>query len=1075
MRIKRKDKGTHGTSATTARSCKPGDISGTGIAGAASIRRTSSGTEGAKMHVSRLAPSVPFQMTTRRGAKTTSSHASPAGPSSASSGSRRSSLHDVARIDEDPSDLEDAQPAKRSRTLTDSGSPQRASAAHGHSIPESMNGTQTPELAQLRVDASPSTPKTTARKRRASDESMQSTKTMDARPNGLLTRTHSDMSEPQPRRKKRKTADTLADSLDLPPELTDASTAPNSPEPMPEVDGSQNLHNLLPTHGDAPAKAGRRLPGRRRQPHPDMNIEVDLRRQLNLKMSYRSLAKIQKALLDELSSRTITNLFRDAQFHAQCPEYGPLMALLDQRRDDRLDQLHAARTYRLEQLDRVRVAEERIQKEQYINRFRELQDDVLLQCYFRMKRIEREMKTFELGATDDEENVLPPTYTNELYCDKDDRVDSKYASRSRAYVEADKELEKEDVRRRLDLARSAYVDQNDDADDSMDDTLGGFAQFSGPDRIQAIAHYNLSSLANAANNVQRTPSLPRNVAKDYTVPNEHASMLMLLANLSAQQPRTIDTHSLRPDDRSIKHETNNPPQPMAHGNTTPAEPHPVWMSSPAGIPLTKPLDSLDGPAQSSPTKDTREAPDHNTEAAQLETDDATAAEETVGGTTKQMAPVRLSTHRIMDILNHDREVPVPRSRETQLPRPTSQNLSHHNGGSQHEFTSLNLDVSIEGSAKSEEPPVDQALMDALEIAAGAPAQARSSPAPQTRPWAKSMAVTSTDQEEALRRRDPLQKIRELLDKKAREHGREPPDRPQYWRGPSAFRSASTSGSYERLEGGSYDPLRPSTGLHGASPKTASTYSLGPRHESTDHSQGPQLWRDRQLSGSQATQQPAASLYQASASMAYKSEQQRPDPTPPAHQSPYAPPLGTISLPPKPPGPPPSGPINFRFAHYDPVPPRQSYPPASPSYPPASSPVHAPNQVHYNPTYAGTPLYQGGYVPPPGSFQAPPPPSSLPSYPPLKIHQYGGQPILPANMAPPQQVGTPITFVGQSSLPSVFSPTQGQPPTPHYEQRESTTERPAEPQSRPRRPYRSYHAPGTQFRSYQGPVERRRGG
>jgi hypothetical protein len=36
------------------------------------------------------------------------------------------------------------------------------------------------------------------------------------------------------------------------------------------------------------------------------------------------------------------------------------------------------------------------------NRFQELQDDFLLQCYFRMKRIEREMRYQEVDATDDE-------------------------------------------------------------------------------------------------------------------------------------------------------------------------------------------------------------------------------------------------------------------------------------------------------------------------------------------------------------------------------------------------------------------------------------------------------------------------------------------------------------------------------------------------------------------------------------------------------------------------------------------------------------------------------------------------
>jgi hypothetical protein len=297
-------------------------------------------------------------MTTRRGAKTASA------ASSACSGSRRSSLNDAAQFQEAPSDFEDERPAKRSRTSTDSGSPQMSNGSLDNKTP--MNGSQTPELHKSASGAASVLSKAAGKKRRASGDSTQSSKTLKSRPNGVLTRTQSDVSEQQPRRKKRKTTGTPADSADQPPELTDASTAPNSPEQLPDVDGNQSLQHVLPTNGDAPVKPGRRLPGRRRQPHPDISIETDLRRQLTLKMNYRSLAKVQKTLLEELSKRTTENLGKNPNHHRQCPEYEPLMALLQQRRDSRVDQIDAARTYRLEQLQRVRAAEERIQKEQYI-------------------------------------------------------------------------------------------------------------------------------------------------------------------------------------------------------------------------------------------------------------------------------------------------------------------------------------------------------------------------------------------------------------------------------------------------------------------------------------------------------------------------------------------------------------------------------------------------------------------------------------------------------------------------------------------------------------------------------------
>jgi hypothetical protein len=299
-------------------------------------------------------------MTTRRAAKTTSNQTSPAVSSSVTSDSRRSSLNGIAQEEDARSEIDDERPAKRSRMSTESGSPQMSNGAFDNNTP--MNGSQASELQMSVSDALLNPPKTAGQKRRASDGSTQSNKTQ----NGVLTRTQSDVSEQQPRRKKRKTTEAPADSGDQPPDLTDASTAPNSPEQTVEVESSQNLQHVLPTNGDAPAKVARRLPGRRRQPHPDINVEIDLRRQLTLKTSYRSLAKVQKAILDELSNRTIRNLENDPEFYTKCPEYAPVMASLDQRRDGRIDEVSAKRTFRLEQLERERVAEEEIQKQQYI-------------------------------------------------------------------------------------------------------------------------------------------------------------------------------------------------------------------------------------------------------------------------------------------------------------------------------------------------------------------------------------------------------------------------------------------------------------------------------------------------------------------------------------------------------------------------------------------------------------------------------------------------------------------------------------------------------------------------------------
>ena len=1032
-------------------------------------------------------------MTTRRGAKGTSNHTSSAGPSSASSGSRRNSLDENAQNEDATGDHEDARPAKRSRTSSDSGSPQRSNGSPDNNNNNSntpMNGTQTPEPEKLASGATSAAPKTTGKKRRASDGSTQSSKT---RPNGVLTRTQSDVSEQQPR-KKRKTKETAADTAaDQPPELTDASTAPNSPEQMPDVDGSQSLHNILPTSGDAPAKSSRRLPGRRRQPHPDINVETDLRRQLNLKMSYRSLAKVQKLLLEELANRTTKSLEEDPEFHRKCPEYEAVMAQLDQRRDARLDQVNAMRTYRLEQMERVRIAEEHIQREQYINRFRELQDDFVLQIYFRAKQLEREMKGQDANATDDEDNVLPPTYSDEPHHNEDDRIGSKFASRSRAYVEADKELEHESIRKRFSQARAAFVEKDEEADDSIEEVAGGFARFDGPDRTEAIAHYNINSLADAAFEVERTPSPLPEPPKPEVIPNEHADLLMMLADVSSHQPRCS---IVQKPPLYYPHPQQQPPPPP-RTKTPVVKQEDTKEKSPKFAPSAIPPAVSSQVARSSPAESAQPGADVTREAARPEPAENAPAKELE---VPPKSTPRLSTHRIMDILNDDREVPVSRTREQQPPVQEKSTASTHR-----RTTSRSDALRVDAMVNKEEPPIDQALMDALSGPARPPSNPPSSPPSNAQPWPRTSGIPSTrESEESLRRRDPLQKIRDLLDKKAREHGREPSERSSYGR-PPVFPNRPTGqppSGQERGEVAGYDPTRPATGLYDSLP--GGSYPYPSRRE--PHEQTTQHWdHDRRASGSQAPQHSAASPYQSHAAQSHYSEHSRSGPTPPTHQSPYAPPPGSLSLPPKPPGPPP---INYRFAHYDPAPAPRPYPPQSPSFPPSSHPPQSTSQPQYPNPYGNAPAYQGGYIPPPGSFQAPPPPpSSVPSYQPLKSHQYGGQPILPANMAPPppqQHNGPPpptLPFIGQGAPPpppahassqpqgsqQAYSPTHPHPPALQYEQQaqpqqreaqsqnSSSTERSSDSQSRPRRPYRSYHAPGTQFRSYQGPGEQRRRG
>lgn len=437
----------------------------------------------------------------------------------------------------------------------------------------------------------------------------------------------------------------------------------------------------------------------------------------------------------------------------------------------------------------------------------------------------------------------------------------------------------------------------------------------------------------------------------------------------------------------------------------------------------------------------------------------------------------------MDMLNNDSDIPVvkprasiPSAQELQPPNtPSGRDVAiKHETPSRGDAARLENIVNPPEQNDQNEHHVDQQLMDALSgpipPATEPPSPARPAPMPWQQP---SVSIQPNipppkDADESLIRKDPrdtLRRIRELLDRKAEEHGMHVHKDRSHW----SVYLRGESDHYERPAAAvAYDPQRPSAGLQDASDANGHPAYRRGSHDRASH------WdRDRRQSGSQASR---PSPYQGSPPQSYHGEPSR---HVPAHQSPYA------SLPPKPPGPPPANPGNFRFAHYDPVPPppasRTPYQPSLSNYPPTSHPPHPPHPPPppgpYGHTYPSP--YQHAYAPPSGLYQPQPPPPNA-AYPPLKIHQYGGQPILPASMAPPPYTG-PAQQVQHPAPNPAFSPPQGpasapapapaQPPlqpNPHSEQGDRRDSNFMGPQSRPRRAYRSYHAPGTQFRTYNGP-------
>ena len=83
-------------------------------------------------------------------------------------------------------------------------------------------------------------------------------------------------------------------------------------------------------------KTERRLPGRKRQPNPDVNIEASLRRQLQLKTNYRAVAKALKPILAELARRSIEEIKKEAEACKRYEQYDTVLQQINMRLNERL-------------------------------------------------------------------------------------------------------------------------------------------------------------------------------------------------------------------------------------------------------------------------------------------------------------------------------------------------------------------------------------------------------------------------------------------------------------------------------------------------------------------------------------------------------------------------------------------------------------------------------------------------------------------------------------------------------------------------------------------------------------------
>lgn len=183
--------------------------------------------------------------------------------------------------------------------------------------------------------------------------------------------------EDEPRKVSRaeieshRSSSTGADDRLSPPKTSQSPQ--KSKNKLVEVNEASNglLTNRGSPEPDEPGGPLKRLPGRRRAPHPDIHIEVDLRRQLELKVAYRAIAKALKPVLAELADRTARELREDEELLMQYPEYANIMEELDARLRQRLEVIQASLEEEEHRMHREQIAKKLMIRDRCEVSFRE--------------------------------------------------------------------------------------------------------------------------------------------------------------------------------------------------------------------------------------------------------------------------------------------------------------------------------------------------------------------------------------------------------------------------------------------------------------------------------------------------------------------------------------------------------------------------------------------------------------------------------------------------------------------------------------------------------------------------------
>ncbi|KAK5120086.1 hypothetical protein LTR85_006567 [Meristemomyces frigidus] len=305
------------------------------------------------------------------------------------------------------------------------------------------------------------------------------------------------------------------------------------PEDAEEVDEGDDIDEQVRTDEDG--KPTKRLGGKRRRgPHPNAEIEATMRRQLDLRRAYRTVARDLKVMLAELGQRTVTNVATNPKSCEEAAEYPEVKAGLDAALEKRRAVVRTQQT-----LDR-KLLEQRLHDEtQIANSTYRLQVADAQDAFF--DRVEREMlgiaRAAQLRATaaqldtdDEDDDIVPRPKRMGYHWKRGGAIDPVYDSRSLPALQTEQGLN--DMSKRL--AMRKMLQELDDENEPASPEV--FAVMDRATRDSALARHqemvNAKTLVAAASEIERIASIP-------IIPNEQAIGLQLLGDLATRPSITV--------------------------------------------------------------------------------------------------------------------------------------------------------------------------------------------------------------------------------------------------------------------------------------------------------------------------------------------------------------------------------------------------------------------------------------------------------------------------------------------------------------------------------------------------------